>query len=138
MLDLLVSHDYLHPYLFLLIIKHKWNRYIQCQILLLLQMSDHDPDVDDEEENEAIQGGCLEIFSSNDFIMEPGVFNMLKTFVLQFKYILYFSSKDFIMNQGVFNMLKTFVSQVFLSNNVILEQGVTDIFFSLTKIFLTS
>jgi len=50
-------------------------------------MSDHDPDVDDEEENEAIQDGCLEIFSSNDFIMEPGVFNMLKTFVLQVHFV---------------------------------------------------
>lgn len=42
-------------------------------------MSDHEVEADDEEENQAIQEGCLEIFSSNDFIMEPGVFNMLKT-----------------------------------------------------------
>ncbi|CAG2243368.1 NELFD [Mytilus edulis] len=45
------------------------------------EMSDHDMDGEDEEENQAIQDGCLQIFSASDFIMEPGVFNMLKTFL---------------------------------------------------------
>ncbi|XP_052060193.1 negative elongation factor D-like [Mytilus californianus] len=45
------------------------------------EMSDHDIDGEDEEENQAIQDGCLQIFSASDFIMEPGVFNMLKTFL---------------------------------------------------------
>lgn len=45
------------------------------------EASDHEMEGDDEEENQAIQEGCLEIFSSNDFIMEPVVFNMLKTFL---------------------------------------------------------
>ena len=39
------------------------------------------PEPDDEEEeedNDAVQAECLEAFASRDYIMEPGVFNMLK------------------------------------------------------------
>ncbi|KAJ8316708.1 hypothetical protein KUTeg_005738 [Tegillarca granosa] len=39
------------------------------------------PDQEDEEENMAIQQECLGVFSSKDYIMEPGVFNMLKRFL---------------------------------------------------------
>ncbi|KAK2156330.1 hypothetical protein LSH36_216g06069 [Paralvinella palmiformis] len=39
------------------------------------------PEIDDDEENtETVQEECLEKFASNDYIMEPEVFNMLKRY----------------------------------------------------------
>ena len=40
-----------------------------------LQSPDHD---DDEAGDEIVRQECLEIFGARDYIMEPGVFGMLK------------------------------------------------------------
>ncbi|KAL3859935.1 hypothetical protein ACJMK2_010114 [Sinanodonta woodiana] len=44
-------------------------------------MGEGSPDHDDEENDEAVQQECLEAFASTDYIMEPGIFSMLKTFL---------------------------------------------------------
>ena len=36
------------------------------------------PEMEEEENTQAVQEECLEKFASNDYIMEPEVFNMLK------------------------------------------------------------
>ena len=45
---------------------------IRC---LFFQSPDHE---DDEAGDEMVQQECLQIFSGKDYIMEPGVFGMLK------------------------------------------------------------
>jgi len=50
-----------------------------CNIYAIVWQS---PDQDDDQENEqAVQSECLEMFSGTDYIMEPGVFNQLKRYV---------------------------------------------------------
>jgi len=43
-----------------------------------LQLFFQSPDMEDEEENMVIQQECQSAFECKDFIMEPGVFQMLK------------------------------------------------------------
>lgn len=54
-------------------------------VLLLCHSATYDnvvcqsPEQDDDQENEqAVQQECLDMFSGSDYIMEPGVFNQLK------------------------------------------------------------
>ncbi len=48
---------------------------------VVVKSPEHEEDEEEEEENvQVVQEECLEAFSTNDYIMEPGVFNTLKRY----------------------------------------------------------